>query len=58
MRSFPVQVRRGNVTKIKIVMTPVGHGYATQEFTTIVKGIFLYFLYLFSITVIYLVMCT
>jgi len=38
MRSFPIQVHRGSITNIKIIMFPVGHGYASQEFITLVKG--------------------
>jgi len=45
MRSFPITVYKGNVTHIKVIMLPVGHGYATQAFKTIVKGNFTFILY-------------
>lgn len=38
MRSYPINVIPGNVTNINIILSPVGHGYATQEFSTFIKG--------------------
>lgn len=38
MRSIPINVYKGNVIKIKVIMSPIGQGYATQEFSTLVKG--------------------
>jgi len=35
MQSYPITVYKGNVTHIKVIMFPVGHGYA---FKTTVKG--------------------
>lgn len=46
MRIIPIIVRKGNVIKINVIMSPVGQGYATQEFNTLVKGITISDIYL------------
>lgn len=38
MRRYPIHVIQGNVTNINVILSPVSHGYATQEFSTLIKG--------------------
>lgn len=38
MRSYTINVRQGIVMNLKVILSPVGHGYATQAFSTFING--------------------
>ncbi|XP_025200120.1 carboxypeptidase D isoform X1 [Melanaphis sacchari] len=37
-KHLSISIHRGTVTNIKVIMSPVGHGSATLEFNTLIKG--------------------
>lgn len=40
MQRYRINVLEGTVTNIKVTLSSLGQGYATQEFTTFIKGDF------------------